>query len=328
MVDMSLSMSKNSHVKNSQIMSKNDNIISDMNNTSNIDHKIKYIGKSTWFQTMEHYPQTISQLSLLVSIVDKAGIFKKYDLALTKNMDGRQLNILYAILRIANNIYNTYSEHSVKKIVDRLKIVFKSDIEPNNYFDRLIDQLMQDIDHFICITIKNHFYKMEKINLKKDFIRYFQLTLQRTFYTDCLKKINVTINSHFFETHLKLFTNITKEFISYTNENLFEPYNVLEQWLDKIFSPHCTQTCIKEVTHSIQKSINISDLLTESCMEIDIYSEVKLDEELENSESPTIEILAIAETTKITKTTKILKTSDLEHNHRPEKILRPDAIYI
>lgn len=56
------------------------------------DTKIKNINQANWFKTMNQFPRTISHMRLLISIVDKIGIFNKYDLIKTSTMDKNKLH--------------------------------------------------------------------------------------------------------------------------------------------------------------------------------------------------------------------------------------------
>ena len=122
--------------------------------TSN-DIPIKYIDQATWLKTIEHYPKTISHMKLLVSIVDKIGIFDNLNLTETCEMNADKLNILYAILRIMNKVFNKYVDYVVKKIFrDGLEEIFNC--THLTYYDLFFDQLTQDIDHFVCSLLRNN----------------------------------------------------------------------------------------------------------------------------------------------------------------------------
>ena len=93
---------------------------------------IYHVENATWLKTVIHYPRTVGQMKLLISIVDKMGIFNKFNLNLISQMSGHRLNILYAVLRIINKLFNKYSDYVVKKIfIDKLKQIFISVQIPN-----------------------------------------------------------------------------------------------------------------------------------------------------------------------------------------------------
>ena len=244
---------------------------------------IKNIEQANWFKTMNYYPTTIEHMKLLISIVDKIGIFNKFDLRMTVNMDANRLDILYAILRIMNKMFNGYLDYVVKKIFrDGLKELFICSHLTN--YDLFFDQLTQDIDHFICSIIKTYYPNMNDKILKLKFINYLRSTFDKTFYDDIIKKLEYNINDKFYEKHNELFLSIIQEFITYTNETLTETYETMKIFLDKIFSPYCSQETINEIMIALKQHIDLKNLFIESCMEIDIYCEQKIDDESDNSD--------------------------------------------
>ena len=136
----------------------------------NIDNtKIKNIESAEWFQTIYHYPKTIGHMKLLISIVDKIGIFDKYDIAKISEMESNKLNIMYAILRIMNKVFNKYSDYVVKKTFrDGLKDIFSC--TNLTYYDLFFDQLTQDIDHFVCSIIKSDYPTMNRNVIEFKFV--------------------------------------------------------------------------------------------------------------------------------------------------------------
>lgn len=251
------------------------------------DKKIKYIDQALWFITMEHYPKTIGQMKLLVSIVDKIGIFDNFDLIQTSEMDAKKLNIIYAILRIMNKIFNKYLDHVVKKIFrTNFKQIFKQNNSKTNHYNLFLEQLTQDMDHFVCFIIKNEYPNMDKNTIKLKLVEYLKSTFQKNFYENIMKKISCKINNSFYTKHDQILSNTVDQFITYMKQNLDEIYGTMIIFLEKVFNKNCKYQTLFDISVSLERHINLKNLFFENCMEIDIYSEQKLDDELENSDSP------------------------------------------
>lgn len=248
-----------------------------------IDNKqLKNIDTASWFKTMEHYPKTVGHMKLLVSIVDKIGIFNKFDLSKTSNMDANKLNILYAILRIMNKVFNKYLDYVVKIIFrENLKNIFVC--SHLTYYDLFFDQLTQDIDHFICLIIKSYYPKMKVSIIKNKLVDYLQITFGKPFYTNIMKKLNYNIDNGFYKENNTLFISIVQEFIKYTKETLLETYETMKIFLTKIFDDYCSIETMNEIITSLKKHIDLKNLFMEPCMEIDIYCEQKLYDEYERN---------------------------------------------
>ena len=250
------------------------------------DKKIKHINQAFWFRTMEHYPKTVGHMKLLVSIIDRVGIFNNFDLVVTSEMDAKKLNILYAILRIMNKVFNKYLDHVVKRIFrNNLKQIFKQNDSKTSHYNLFMEQLTQDIDHFICFIIKTDYPNMDTAKIKLKFIDYLKNTFQKNFYENIMKKISYNIGSVFYTKNDQRFVNIIDQFILYTQQTLDETHESMTIFLEKIFNKNCTPHILNEIISSLEKHIDLSNLFNENCMEIDIYSEQKLDDELENSDT-------------------------------------------
>lgn len=244
---------------------------------------IKNINQTHWFKSMDHYPKTVNQLNLLILIVDKVGIFSKIKLDKTIDMDSKKLDILYAVLRIMNKVYNKYSDYAVKKIFRAgLKELFTcTDL---THYDLFFDQLTQDVDHFICTIIKNPYSEINEVVLKNKFIKYLESTFNKTFYIGIMKKLSYDVNHNFYQQHDELFASMIDEFINYTNCILYDTYETMKIFLDKIFSPKCSDETTNEIMSALEKHIDLQNLFKEQSMEIDIYIEQKLYDEIESEE--------------------------------------------
>lgn len=250
------------------------------------DTKIKNINQANWFKTMNQFPRTISHMRLLISIVDKIGIFNKYDLIKTSTMDKNKLNIIYAVLRIMNKVFNKYLDHIVKNIFrDGLKELFSC--SHLTYYDLFFDQLTQDLDHFACLIIKTHYPKLDEEIIKFKLINYLDTTFKKTFYENIMKKLGYDNSDNFYIQHENIFIHMAQDFIKYTRQTLTETYETMKIFLDKIFNPQCSKETVDDIITALKKHIDLKNLFKETCMEIDIYSEQKLDDELELSEIKT-----------------------------------------
>jgi len=244
------------------------------------DIEIKNINRSSWFRTMEHYPKTVGHMKLLVSIVDKIGIFDKFDLTQTSDMDSNKLNIIYAVLRIMNKVFNGYLDYVVKRIFrDGLKEIFPC--THLSCYDLFFDQLTQDIDHFICSIIKSDYLVMNAKMIKNKFTDYLRFTFDKTFYQNMIKKLSYNIGHNFYVQNEKLLDAMSQEFMTYTKETLTETYDTMKIFLDKIFDHECSEETLYDIITALKKHIDLKSLFIENCMEIDIYCEQKLDDEME-----------------------------------------------
>lgn len=238
------------------------------------DKKIKNINRAKWLKTMNYYPKTVEHFKLLISIVDRTKIFDKFDIDRIATMDGSKINIIYAILRLMNKVYGGYLDYVVKKIFrDGLKELFGC-TNKIIYYDMFMDQLTQDIDYFVCSTIKKQYSVMDKNIIKSDFIQFLSTTFNKRFYNNL-----IDINNEFYKKNDILFSCLVQQFIKYTNTVLAETYDTMEIFLEQIFSSESSEETINAISTALKKHINLKNLFEESCMEIDIYVEHILDTE-------------------------------------------------
>lgn len=234
--------------------------------------RIKNINKTNWFKTMDYYPKTIEQIKLLISIVDKISIFESFDLDKIIEMESDKLDILYAVIRIMNKVFNRYLDFAVKKIFrNGLKQLFScTDL---TYYDLFFDQLTQDIDNFVCVTIKQHYPIMNALDIKNNFIKYLESIFSKNFYQKLIKKLSYDVDNNFYKKHNDLFKKMTQEFISHTNDTLHETYETMKIFLDKIFNPQCSVETINEIISTLKNNMDLKILFEEKSMEISIYIE-------------------------------------------------------
>lgn len=248
-----------------------------MEHEKDIYAKLVHIDSAYWLKTMEHYPETVEEFKLLISIFDKTEIFKKFDLDQIINMNGDKLNILYATLRILNKMFNKYLDHVVKKIFKiRLEEIFICN--HLTYYDLFFDQIVQDIDSFICSQIYLLWDDFPsdipkcKIILEK-LIDYLTRTFQKDFYQDIGKKLEYQLDHDYLNKNMEILSTIVEDYIVYTKETLAETYLIMSLFLEKIFGQHCDENIIKEIISALDKHFNLDELLNEQCTEIQIYYE-------------------------------------------------------
>lgn len=242
--------------------------------------QIKNIEKTIWFRTINYYPKTMDDIKLLFMIVDKINIFHEYDLSMISEMNEKSLDIIYAILRITNKIFTKYSEHVVKKIfVNKFKklLIEKYNVTKNLSF--LMDQMIQDFEHFVSIIVKKYRIFTQD-TIKYELTKYIKNTFSNRFYKNCIKKLSSNIETDFYLKHDLIIDQITKDFISYTEENITSIYITMRFLLDNIFSNHNNVDQMDEIKNTLNKYINLDELFMENCMELDIYGDEKFNDDI------------------------------------------------
>ena len=220
--------------------------------------------------------------------MDKMGIFEGYDLSLVATMDETRLDILYTIIRMINTIFNKYLTYVLKKIFRKnLEEIFQClDIV---YYDLFFEQMIQDIDYFVCTFVKEEYIKvsstvnpaepkeedskMSPQDLTIEFVSYLRAILRKEFYLRTMKKLGYKIDDDFYERNMDIFREISEEFVSYTKEILLETMDTLKLFLLKIFHPDTKPDTLIEIKDSLEKYFDLEDLFGEKCTEIEIYAE-------------------------------------------------------
>ncbi|AYV85392.1 MAG: putative ORFan [Satyrvirus sp.] len=239
---------------------------------------IQNMDQTVWFKTLDNYPKNIESIKLLVSIVDKIGIMDRYDILLVASMDSDRLDILYVVLRIMYKIFDLYLNCVVKKIfIDNLKEIFK--YSHITYHDLFFDQLMQDIDHFVCYVVKMYYPEIKRDVIVAEFVEYLKLTFKKSFYQISIKKLSYNIGDNFFEKNQKSFISIIEDFLKYTSVTLSDTYSTMKIFLDKIFNMDCPMNEIVGIKSVLDKYFDVEKILKEGMMEFDIYSEQKFSDE-------------------------------------------------
>lgn len=241
--------------------------------------KIKNIKKAKWFCTMEHYPKTIGDLYLLLSIMDKMYIFKNLAINNVIKMNAYRLDIIYAVLRINLKMYNKYLDYAVKKIFcNNFKKIFNN--VSSSVKGVLFDQLLQDMDDFVCEIIKTEYPNLDKSSINKKFKIHVTKMLKMPFYNKFLTNDKKSIsNDSLYDTNMQLFTESIDDFITYTKITLTETYDTMKIFIDKIFDNNSSTNTIDEIILALNRHIDIDSLFNESCLELDIYNEQKMNDD-------------------------------------------------
>jgi hypothetical protein len=253
---------------------------------------IKCIENANWFKTLNHYPKTVGQMRLLISIFDKINIFRDFDISLTSTMSEKKLNILYAILRITNKMYVKYSAHVVTKIInDKFKRTLVN-LAPRSNTEHLgevlpdlfFDQLTQDMDYFVNTIIRTHYPNIHTKTVKFKLIEHTKELFKKPFYEGILSKLPNDITNQFFLKNDKLFTDIVKEFITYTKLTLETTYNSMKLFATNIFNETEVPHTINDINKSLIKHIDLRQLFSETCIESEVYSEYKIHDDTHKRE--------------------------------------------
>lgn len=238
---------------------------------------IKNIKRTTWFRTLELYPKTIAHMKLLIDSVDRVGIFNKYNIRKMDKMSGKRLDMIYAILRICNKIFTDY----LNNITNYISVSIKNLIDMENLYDNcLLDQLNQDIDFFISNTIGENYpvLTMNAVSIRILFEDYLKKTFNKNFYRKLFKKNK--INDKFYVNNEAKFVYLVDKLVKSTKEILVHNLDRMVDFLDKIFDLECPSKTIKEICICLE-NFDLKNLFEEHCLELDIYSEYKLDFEFQ-----------------------------------------------
>jgi hypothetical protein len=233
------------------------------------DFPIKNIRKAKLLKKMEEYPKTIGEMKLLISIYDKLNLFKFYDTSLIINMDSDRLNIIFAILKITNKLYNGYIENSIKNIFCKeINKIVKN--KKSEEYEMFIDQYSQDTDYFINEIMKTSYPGLNSIIITNKFIKFITNIFDNSFYREISETL---INGDL--TDLR-FTEMINTFISYTEETISKSYDTMLIFLNNIFDLETPREYIREILNNLGKNINLKKLIMDECYEKNIYVEQKL----------------------------------------------------
>lgn len=256
------------------------------------DSLLQHVKSTSLLKTVNHYPVTVEQLKLMVSILDRTNLCEDLDLKKTAQMNEHQLDTFYVILRIMNKMFSIYAEYSVKNILFKklIKCIPTDHIEPNKYTE-LSDQLLQDLDYFVC-NIANT-CSTDSTRIQKQLSVFIKRTLKQDFYRNILTKSSIKEVIPFYDLNDDAIEHISKKFVEYTKTNIMETHMTMKFFLSNIFSDTYTsepssdslsssdksQRLVKEIDRSLRKYINLEKLLDEQCSELQIYSEHNLNDE-------------------------------------------------
>lgn len=240
---------------------------------------IRHMNETIWFRQIDQYPKTVENMELLIYIVDKMGIFENFNMKCTEKMDANRLDLIYTILRITNREF----EITVNKIVNKIFIPGLENIFEIS--DTYLDQIIQDMDNFVCIILKKYYHKLETKFVLKKLLEYFNEIFKNRFY----KKMAHPIDNNFYTKNHHILHKISNEFVLTSKKKLDKLHHVMNLFLKKIFNPKTPYMVIAEINFTIQNNFDIRNLFEEECMEINIYCEQKMEEELEFITTESIE---------------------------------------
>ncbi|MEM3062739.1 MAG: hypothetical protein QW303_04230 [Nitrososphaerota archaeon] len=239
---------------------------------------IKNIDQTIWFRKIKHCPRTIEHIKLFVLIMDKIGILSGFDLQKMGEMEGAELDIIYATLRIMNKIFNKYLEGATEIIVKHLKKIFVKKML-NKSYKLFFDQLIQDLDHFICSTIKNNFPDVSEEMVRKNLLEFLETNFRKSFYQNLVKKMSTNCDKLLSQND-DIMKQCTTEFVNYSHLILDRPYCNIRLLLNNIFCNLYTQKRMDDLVNMFENNIDLSSLFNEECSEMEIYSEQKLNNEI------------------------------------------------
>lgn len=230
---------------------------------------IKNIKKAIWLTSMNHYPTTLDDMKLLISLVDKMNILRNCDLDYISEMTYQGLNIMYAILRITNKIYTKHSDHIVEKILvgSFRKLISEIDNEV------LVDQMIQDFNYFVTLMVRKHYPNMQARSLTEELIMYLKNTFRSPFYKTHLSSAYST--NEFYSQNRVFFDKLAIKLIKYLDFYLKPTYLNMKVLIDTIFDENVINTRLDQIEKNLEKYIDLEKLFQEDCTELDIYCEEK-----------------------------------------------------
>ncbi|MEM0354089.1 MAG: hypothetical protein QXW79_00770 [Thermoplasmata archaeon] len=239
---------------------------------------IKNIDQTTWFRKIKYYPRTIGDIKLFVLIMDRVGILNGFDLEKIGEMESAKLDIIYATLRIINKIFNKYLEGVTEIIIKHLKRIFVKKMLNKNY-ELFFDQLVQDLDYFICSFIKNNFPNIDEKMVTKNLLEFLEINFHKSFYRNVMKKISTSCEKILSKNN-NIMNQCTTEFVNYSHLILDKPYYNIRLLLNNIFYNIYNQRRMDDLLNMFDSNIDLYNLFNEECSEIEIYSEQKLNSEI------------------------------------------------
>lgn len=240
---------------------------------------IKQIDRTIWMKTLPQYPQSFGHIQLLFSVFDKMDLFRPFPVKSLINMDAVRLDITYAILRISNNIANYYIEFIVKNVFLE-KLYNTMNLPLNKYHDRLIDQLIQDISDFVNETIR---LNVNEYNIYVLFCEHLSSIFTKPFYSIIFGKLSHTINNMWYVHNKDALDSIVTYFIWIKDNPLANINYKYVKYIDKAFDVNTSQDQIDAIFAMLKKKIELSDIMNNNCMEIDVYAEKILEDSIENT---------------------------------------------
>ena len=252
------------------------NMISAKETLVSLDNiQIKQMENSVYFKALDKYPQTIGHMKILISTIDKIGIFDDFDMSIIKNLDGIRLDAIYIVLRLFNKTYNSFLSNSIGIIIKELDNIIR--LERISSKASFIDQLMQDSDYFINKLISEN---REFHNIKDQLTTFLKETFERKYYQNIFRRNNISMDLLIKDNDYTI-RNLSDKLCHEINE-FVNSCKKFKNYLIHIFDINKDFDNIFDVIQ-IKKN-DLKNLLKEHSMELDIYFEQKLeyDYQIEN----------------------------------------------
>jgi hypothetical protein len=237
---------------------------------------IEHIDQAKWLKSINYYPKKIGQLRHFIYMLDKLNLFggmqdKEY--RAISSMGGDRLDAIYAVLRIGQKTFDEFLEIIIKFFLDYVKKIFKPSSDPN--YDIFLEQLVQDFDYLIANIIREYYPHLDEEVLRQKMIEHFALAFQKKFYTKAMKGLKYRKNA-FVHDDIRLAV-LVRQILQLDRKHLYPIYQSLVQIVCQIFE----DTNIEEIQWQLSH-MGVHKFLTETCTELEIFSEERLNAEISN----------------------------------------------
>jgi hypothetical protein len=234
-----------------------------MSSSDNI--KIIKITKANWFSAIGTYPQTVGEFKLFVTMIDRMGMFEKFELSKIINMNVDRLNLLLGTLLLSNNLYSQYENYISRNVLTSFYKKLFTSVE-RDYIHQLIQDSSDFINDIIRDTKKNTSYEIVKLH----FVRHMKAIASSDYYSELLKEETDITNRAV--SHVDKYIH---QAVLYINEQFMGNYRDLNHIAKYIFSSNTsTSIVVNNFNRYVNKNnINVKDIMVRGCDEIELYKE-------------------------------------------------------
>ncbi len=109
--------------------------------------------------------------------------------------------------------------------------------------------------------------------------------LLRPFYTEILNALNYKMEDFISKNKKMVLKNKSIQVIDYTEKILLKNIKIIKKICETIFDEKCTPELSDQILNSLKKNIDIDDVLNSDCLEIDLYTEYILENNLNNCDN-------------------------------------------